>query len=253
MPRTEWGWLISPEELHSWILHEDERLLVVNKPAHVVCHPSKHGPWSSLIGACREYLGAERLHMPSRLDRETSGVVVLARDASTGSLLQRAAGHRKIHKLYFALLTGTLHQPVTVDAPTGKARSSKVWMKQGVVSNGYPARTDFIPLASDGAFTFAQVVPHTGRLHQIRVHAAHIGHPVAGDKLYGPSEDLFLDFLAHGWTPAHAAQLHFDRHMLHAAHWQCRDERMPLHFTAPLPHQWHSVTCVASASAVTNR
>jgi len=99
MPCREWGWEITPEELRGWILYEDERLLVVNKPGLVVCHPSKHGPWSSLIGACREYLSLERLHMPSRLDRETSGVVVFARDAEAGSLLQRAMQNRKVHKV----------------------------------------------------------------------------------------------------------------------------------------------------------
>lgn len=61
VPRTDWGWMVTPAELESWILFQDRDLLVINKPAHVVCHPSKKGPW---IGACREYLHAERLHMP---------------------------------------------------------------------------------------------------------------------------------------------------------------------------------------------
>ena len=72
--------LIDLEELRTWILFEDNDLLVVNKPGDVVCHPSKNGPWSSLVGACREYTGLETLHMPSRLDRETSGVVVLVKN-----------------------------------------------------------------------------------------------------------------------------------------------------------------------------
>jgi len=97
MPLTDTGWLITPDELKSWILHEDEEVVVINKPGLVLCHPSKSGAWSSLVGACREYFGSDRLHMPSRLDRETSGVVVFARTQELGSLLQRAIQHR--HRL----------------------------------------------------------------------------------------------------------------------------------------------------------
>ncbi|MBL8177301.1 MAG: RluA family pseudouridine synthase [Bryobacterales bacterium] len=250
MPRTGWGWQVSPDELRSWILHEDERLLVVNKPGLVVCHPSKHGPWSSLIGACREYLGVERLHMPSRLDRETSGVVVLAKDAQAGSLLQRAIEHRKIRKVYHAVLCGELHHAATVDAPIAKALDSTVWMKQAVVDGGQPARTGFTPLSTSDGFTLARIQPHTGRMHQIRVHAASIGHPVAGDKIYGPDEQLFLEFLQHGWTPHLQAVLRFDRQMLHASEWESMEERLPLRFHAPLPAEWQSVTCVAAAPPV---
>gem|GEM_PF-6287055 len=72
--------LIAPEELPAWIIYEDVRLLVIDKPGDVVCHPSKAGPWSSLVGAAREYTGLPTMHLIFRLDRETSGVVVLAKD-----------------------------------------------------------------------------------------------------------------------------------------------------------------------------
>lgn len=245
MPRTEWGWEISPEELRSWILFEDERLLVVNKPGLVVCHPSKRGPRSSLIGACREYLGVERLHMPSRLDRETSGVVVFAKDAALGSLLQRAISHRKVRKVYHAVLMGVLEAAVTVEAGIGKDPGSAVWMKQAVVDDGQPARTEFFPVAAVDGYTLARVEPHTGRMHQIRVHAASIGHAVAGDKIYGPDEKLFLEFLEKGWTARHGEMLRFERQMLHASEWQYPD--LPLCFYAPLPTEWVAVTCVRDA------
>src|SRR5258708_4691465 len=73
--------MIAPEELRSWIVHEDARLLVVSKPGDVVCHPSKDGPWSSLVGAAREHTQLPTMHLVFRLDRETSGIVVLAKDA----------------------------------------------------------------------------------------------------------------------------------------------------------------------------
>src|SRR5258708_39034869 len=104
MPATDRGWMITPEELQSWIIHDTADLLVVNKPALVVCHPSKQGPWSSLIGACRDYLGLERLHMPSRLDRATSGVAVFATNRATASRLQKAPQHPRTRKDYWAIL-----------------------------------------------------------------------------------------------------------------------------------------------------
>lgn len=186
--------------------------------------------------------------MPSRLDRETSGVVVFAKDADTGSLLQRAMQHRKVRKVYHAVLVGELREPARVCGAIGKDVSSVVWMKQAVREDGQPAETEFFPLASDGDYTLARVQPHTGRLHQIRVHAASIGHPVAGDKIYGPDARLFLEFLENGWTERHAQLLRFERQLLHASEWQCQEERMPLHFRAPLPADWEAVTCVADAA-----
>lgn len=236
MPRTNWGWEITPDELQSWILHSDGDLLVVNKPAHVLCHPSKHGPWSSLVGACREYLAAERLHMPSRLDRETSGVVVLARDAKLASTLQRTIARRFVKKVYHAILCGEMTEAVLVDQPIGKALSSIILVKRGVRDGGQPAQTLFTPLQTGGGYTLARIEPVTGRLHQIRVHAAWLGHAVAGDKIYGPDETLFLDFLEHGFTDRHRAVLRIDHQALHASEWICPNP--PLHFRAPLPNDW---------------
>ena len=131
MPATEWGWLITPDELESWILRNDSRFLVFNKPGSIVCHPSKHGPWSSLIGAAREYLGVERLHMPSRLDRETSGVVIFAKSAEWGSRLQKAVQLRALDKTYLAILEGELAEPRIVDQPLGKdPRETRIWTRQ---------------------------------------------------------------------------------------------------------------------------
>src|ERR1044071_3188746 len=90
--------LIAPEAVPTWILYEDERLLVVNKPGDVTCHPSKAGPWSSLVGALREYARLPTVHLVFRLDRETSGVVVLAKDAKMASRLQVAMQERKVGK-----------------------------------------------------------------------------------------------------------------------------------------------------------
>lgn len=233
MPATETGFEITVEELTSWIVHEDERLLVVNKPALVLCHPSKNGPWSSLIGACREYTGLATLHMPSRLDRETSGVVVFAKDKEMGSRLQRAAQQRRVRKFYRAIVCGALHEPVTVDQPIGLEGTSVVHIRQWVMPDGAAAVTEFTPVDSCDGYTLVEVRPLSGRMHQIRVHAAWLGHPIVGDKIYGPDPRLFLNFIEHGWTPELAARLELPRQALHAA--RIEFESGPA-FDAPFPH-----------------
>ena len=104
MPETPGGYMITREEFASWIVREDERLLVLNKPALVVVHPSKNGPWSSVVGAAREYTGLERVHLVFRLDRETSGVVVLAKERSLASQLQVAVEKPRNAKRYLTIL-----------------------------------------------------------------------------------------------------------------------------------------------------
>ena len=235
MPLTEWGWQVTPEELASWTIHDDADVLVINKPGLVVCHPSKHGPWSSLIGACREYLGVERLHMPSRLDRETSGVVVFAKHAEAASVMQKAIQLRKVDKTYFAILRGELGQPVEVDQPIGQHPTAGVVMRRAIVAEGQAAQTRFEPVHSANGFTIAQVQPHTGRMHQIRVHAEWLGHPIVGDKIYGGDETIFLRFITAGLTPELNRELELPRHALHASRLAFDLPSGPRVFDAPFP------------------
>ena len=85
MPATDWGWLITPEELQGWILEQSPDLLILNKPPHVVVHRSRFGPWSSLVGACREYLGDDVLRMPFRLDRQALHCTKVEFDTDRGT------------------------------------------------------------------------------------------------------------------------------------------------------------------------
>ncbi len=230
--------MIAPEEVPGWIVHEDARVLVVNKPGDVVCHPSKAGPWSSLVGALREYTQLPTVHLVFRLDRETSGVVVLAKDAKMASRLQVAMMERKVGKTYRAILTGELPGPVTVNQPLGDDVHSPVFVKSAVVGpeeKGQPAVTHFAPEATGGGFTLAKVVTETGRKHQIRAHAQWLGYPLVGDKIYGPDARLYLDFIDGGWTEALAAKLLLPRQALHCAEIDLRPAGLEFVFAAPLP------------------
>jgi len=230
--------MISPEEVPPWVVYEDARLLVVNKPGDVVCHPSKAGPWSSLVGALREYAQLPTVHLVFRLDRETSGVVVLAKDARMASRLQVAMQERKVGKAYKAILTGELNQPVTVDQRLGDDVTSPVFMKSGVVGPEEPGQnavTHFTPESHGGGFTLARVVTETGRKHQIRAHAQWLGHSLVGDKIYGPDSRLYLDFITTGWTETLAAKLLLPRQALHCAEIDLRPAGLDFVFKATMP------------------
>src|SRR5687767_8555465 len=229
--------MITADEIPPWIIYEDARLLVVNKPGDVVCHPSKAGPWSSLVGALREYTGLPTVHLVFRLDRETSGVVVLAKDAKMASRLQMAMQDRRVGKAYLAILTGELTTPLTVDQPLGDDITSPVFVKSAVVpaGEGQPSITHFFPLASGGGVTLARVVTETGRKHQIRAHAQWLGHSLIGDKIYGPDARLYLEFIDHGWTSSLAEKLLLPRQALHCTEIDLRPAGLSHVFTAALP------------------
>jgi 23S rRNA pseudouridine1911/1915/1917 synthase len=212
--------LVSPEEFPEWILFEDQDLLVVNKPGWLVCHPSKNGPWSSLVGAGREYTGADRLHLAGRLDRETSGVVLLGKNPKAGKTWQRAVEKREASRSYLAILTGELKNLQEVETHIGNDPDSPVFVKQRVTQPSRKsklAQTCFLPLIAGKGHTLTRVTTQTGRKHQIRVHAQHIGHSLVGDKLYGDDENLYLEFCQNGWTNELAGTLAMHRQALHSS------------------------------------
>lgn len=209
--------MITPEELDSWVLEDDDEVLAINKPGDVVCHPSKAGPWSSLAGAVKAGRNLEKAHLVFRLDRETSGVVLFAKNERAASRLQKAMQERRIRKTYRAILVGELGAPVAVDQPLGDDERSPVFIKTTVRPDGKAARSFFRPLAVGGGFTFAEVRIETGRKHQIRAHAQWLGYPVVGDKIYGPDARCYLEFIDHGWTSTLAERLLLERQALHCA------------------------------------
>ncbi len=229
--------LVDPGELPEWIVREDADLLVVNKPGWLVCHPSKNGPWSSLVGAVREYLQADKLHLVARLDRETSGLVIFARRPAVARKYQMAIQERRVRKSYLAILEGELTEAVTADQAIGRRKSGgPVHVKNEVRlhGGGQDALTIFEPVATGGGYSIVRVLPHTGRKHQIRVHADYIGHRVVGDKLYGPDERYYLEFIEHGFTERLASLLPLKRQALHCHQYIFDFPEGEAVFTAPL-------------------
>ena len=228
---------VSPDELDSWIVEEDDDFIVFNKPGNIVCHPSKDGPWSSLVGAVKECRRMETLHLVSRLDRETSGVLLIAKNKNAARLSQMAIEQRLVSKTYLALLRGEMYSPTLVDQPMGRNTASACSIKHHVChsENARTAVTFYEPLRTQGGYTLARITPHTGRTHQIRVHAQWLGFPVAGDKLYGPDERLYLEFVENGWGTHHDALLEMRRQALHALQLQFKAPHFQRTFSAPMP------------------
>jgi 23S rRNA pseudouridine1911/1915/1917 synthase len=216
------------------IIYEDDRLLVMNKPANLVCHPTKDGPLSSLIGRARAYLGRDEAFMVNRLDRETSGVMLVAKDAAMAAQLHRAFLKKQVIKEYLAIVHGRIAgEHGTIDAPIGFARGREVAIKRGVEADGQPALTEWWVEKRAARFTMLRVRLHTGRAHQIRVHLAHIGHAVVGDKIYGGDERLYLGFIETGMTLELLEKLLLPRQALHA-------ERLVVPYGKPEPVEWRA-------------
>jgi 23S rRNA pseudouridine1911/1915/1917 synthase len=173
------------------VVYEDQWLIVINKPANLVVHPAPGHQADTLVNAVLAHwpelrgLGDKtRLGIVHRLDKDTSGLIVVAKDEKTKVELQKQFKERGVRKVYLALVKGEL-KPARgrIEAPIG--RDPRHRKKMAVVAGGREAVTDYKVLEYLPGYTYVEVYPLTGRTHQIRVHFSHKGHPIAGDKVYG--------------------------------------------------------------------
>lgn len=235
--------LLSEQQFSQLIVLEDDHFLAVNKPGWIVCHPSKNGPLSSLAGVARLYLKAEKeLHLLSRLDRETSGVVVFGKHRKAARIVQMAIEHRKVVKEYWAICEGLATNPFTFRSDFSSDKNSPVHVKQKVVGDGQPGRcvTHFDPVQATNDVTLFRVHTETGKKHQIRAHAQAAGFPLVGEKLYGRDESLYLEFVTKGWTKRLEKNLDLPRQALHAASLQFDYENITYRIEAPWPKDWNA-------------
>jgi 23S rRNA pseudouridine1911/1915/1917 synthase len=179
---------LSPEEIPIPLIFEDEHILVVDKPAGLVVHPGAGNPSGTLVNALlnRGIEGGDDPSRPGvvhRLDRDTSGLMVLAKGEPAYSNLVEMMSARRVGRLYRALVEGeSLPRTGTIDSPVGRDPDNPTLMAAGV---GKPAVTRFEVIAAASEHTLLRVRLETGRTHQIRVHLSAIGHPVYADPLYG--------------------------------------------------------------------
>lgn len=220
---------------HFGVLHQDGQLIAIDKPAGLPVHATARYHKNTLTALLRDrYPQGQVPRLCHRLDRETSGVMLLARDRAAEVALKEALAARAVQKQYLAIVWGDLAATRTVDAPIGPHPESGIRVKMCVRDDGLPAVTRIEPLSRRGRYSLVAAWPKTGRQHQIRVHLEHIGCSIVGDKLYGPDPSLMLEHLETGWTEQLAAQLELPRHALHAA---------SLTFVHPATQQALTVSC----------
>ncbi len=205
---------VAPEALPLELMFADDALLIVNKPAGLVVHPGAGQPAHTLQNALLafdpELARVPRAGLVHRLDKDTSGLLIVARTPETHGVLVAALQAREIHREYLALCLGRMTGGGTVDEPIGRHRTQRTRM--AVRAGGRQAVTHYRIERRLAAHTLARVELETGRTHQIRVHLAHIGHPVVGDPAYGGRRQLTRGASA----AALAALAAFRRQALHA-------------------------------------
>jgi RluA family pseudouridine synthase len=237
-----------PVDTNIKIIHNEDSFLVAFKPGNLPSHADGNFIKNTFIYLLKEIMINEGyngyLKLAHRLDRETSGLIVVAKSKDANRALAREFEAGAVEKEYIAVVRGTIHDDsFVVDGPIAPDTGSSVSIRKRVVASGAPdarpALTRFKVTERLNGYTIVQCLPETGRTNQIRVHLAHIGYPLAGDKLYGRSNSEFLEFVAE------ARAGHFDplpwmdapRHMLHASSIAFRhpmtDEKLYFQSTIP--------------------
>lgn len=240
---------MQPPLVNLAIIDETPDLVVVDKPAGVLVHPTKPGGPVTLRDSLCELLAYEianggQVSIINRLDRETSGLTLIAKTSAAARECAIAMTQRQIKKEYISIVCGwPPDDRFSINAPIlrlGEVAPSNIWLKRAVHPAGAEAITHFSverrwqhPIL--GPVSLVQAVPITGRTHQIRVHLSHAGFPVVGDKIYGSDEQWYLRFVKDGWTAEMEKALYLNRHALHSTYLRLTFRKTHYTWNAPLP------------------
>lgn len=206
LPLEEPSEHIIPVPLPFPVIYEDEHILAVNKPADMPIHPSVNNHENTLANAAAFYFKEQGIpfvfRCVNRLDRDTTGLVLLAKHQLSGCILSEAVKQRQVHREYMAICQGYIEEPGTIDYPIGRLPGSAI-MRCVDMEHGEHAITHYTPVASENTMTLLRIQLETGRTHQIRIHMGAIGHPLPGDYLYNP------DYTQISRQPLHSLSLRF--------------------------------------------
>lgn len=209
---------IVPVNLPLDILYEDEDILIVNKPSDMPIHPSQNNYENTLANAILYYFMQQNEEFTfrciNRLDRDTTGLTIIAKNSLAAGILSQQVSARNIHRKYLAICSGKLEQPDTIYAPIGRKDDSTI--ERMVRQDGEKAITHYRPLMYNRDYdcTLVELQLETGRTHQIRVHMKHIGHPLPGDFLYNPDYTIIKRQALHSYSldfvhPITKEKMHF--------------------------------------------
>jgi 23S rRNA pseudouridine1911/1915/1917 synthase len=245
------------------ILGETEDFLAADKPAGLLTHPTKPGGPRTLWDELRALLSYElaiggQVALVNRLDRETSGVLLVAKTTAAARAAGIAMQNGRVQKEYLALVFGwpKWHE-MTIEAPIarrGEVANSEVWVERVVHPRGVRAITRVrveqrLELTGQRRFSLLKAWPETGRTHQVRVHLSHVGFPLLGDKIYARGSRHYLDFIARGWTKEMESEIWLSRHALHSSRLGINIGERKLEWTSPLSSDLTAMIELSESSA----
>ncbi len=200
------------------VLYEDERIIVANKPSGMLVHPAGDQFVWALVGLFKTAYPQDKIDLVHRIDRETSGVLLLTKDKEANAFLKTNMANRNVQKIYQAITRGVPDwEEKDLIAPIGIQIGSEVRLRRAVLEGGQHCHTTFKVVRRLEKYSLLECKLHTGRTHQIRVHCEYLGFPLLGDKLYGHPDEVFISYLDDGVTESLCQRVNFPRHCLHAA------------------------------------